>query len=82
MTYTCLHCSRTFATPYALKRHISDKHKYDTDDDEGETSRLNLPYEEPGLWDDDLPTNEPGLWDDDLPTEEPILDDLPIEVRP
>jgi hypothetical protein len=61
---------------------VSDKHKYDTDDDEGETSRLNLPYEEPGLWDDDLPTNEPGLWDDDLPTEEPILDDLPIEVRP
>jgi hypothetical protein len=81
MTYTCLHCSRTFATPYALKRHISDKHKY-TDVDEGETSRLNLPYEELDLWDDDLPTNEPGLWDDDLPTEEPILDDLPIEVRP
>ena len=60
MTYTCLHCSRTFATPYALKRHISDKHKYTGDEDEGETSRLNLPYEEPGLWDDDLPTKEPG----------------------
>ena len=81
MTYTCLHCFRTFATPYILKRHISDKHKY-TDIDEGETSCLNLPYEEPDLWDDDLPTNEPGLWDDDLLTEEPILDDLPIEVRP
>lgn len=79
MTYTCLHCSRTFATPYALKRHISDKHKY-TDEDEGETSRLNLPYEEPGLSDDDLPTKEPGLWD--LLTEEPIWDDLPTEVRP
>jgi len=79
MTYTCLHCSRTFATPYALKRHISDKHKY-TDEDEGETSRLNLPYEEPGLWDDDLPTKEPSLWD--LQTEEPIWDDLPTEVRP
>jgi len=79
MTYTCLHCSRTFATPYALKRHISDKHKY-TDENEGETSRLNLPYEEPGLWDDDLPTKEPGLWD--LLTEEPIWDDLPTEVRP
>jgi len=78
MTYTCLHCSRTFATPYALKRHISDKHKY-TDEDEGETSRLNLPYEEPGLWDDDLPTKEPGLWD--LLTEEPIWDDLPTKVR-
>ena len=49
MTYTCLHCSRTFATPYALKRHISDKHKYTGGEDEGETSRLNLPYEEPGL---------------------------------
>ena len=79
MTYTCLHCFRTFATPYALKRHISDKHKY-TDEDEGETSRLNLPYEEPGLWDDDLPTKEPSLWD--LPTEKPIWDDLPTEVRP
>jgi hypothetical protein len=79
MTYTCLHCSRTFATPYALKRHISDKHKY-IDEDEGETSRLNLPYEEPGIWDDDLPTKEPGLWD--LPTEEPIWDDLTTEVRP
>ena len=62
MTYTCLHCSRTFATPYALKRHISDKHKY--------TSHLNLLCEEPGLWDDDLPTKEPGLCD--LLTEESI----------
>ena len=79
MTYTCLHCSRTFATLYALKRHISDKHKY-TDEDEGETSRLSLPYEEPGLWDDDLPTKESSLWD--LLTEEPIWDDLPTEVRP
>ena len=69
MTYTCLHCSRTFATPYALKRHISDKHKY-TDEDEGETSCLNLLYEKPGLWDDDLLTKEPGLWD--LLPEEPI----------
>ena len=58
---------------------ISDKHKY-TDEDEGKTSRLNLPYEKPGLWDDDLPTKEPGLWD--LLTEEPIWDDLPTEVRP
>jgi hypothetical protein len=81
MTYTCLHCSRTFATSYALKRHISDKHKY-TDVDEGETSRLNLPYEEPGLWDDDLPYEEHGLCDDDLPTEELMLDVLPTEVRP
>ena len=72
MTYECLHCSRTFATPYALKRHISDKHQYNAED-EGETSRSNIPYEEPGLWDDDLPIEEPGLWDDDLPTEDQIV---------
>ena len=78
MTYTCLHCSRTFATPYALKRHIFDKHKY-TDEDEGETSCLNLSYKKPGLWDDDLLTKEPGLWD--LLPKESIWDDLLIEVR-
>jgi hypothetical protein len=70
MTYKCTHCSRTFATPYALKRHISDKHQYDVED-KGESSHSNLPYEEPGLWDDDdnLPyREEPDLWDD-LPEE-------------
>lgn len=72
MTYKCLHCYRTFATPYALKRHISDKHQYIADD-EGETSRSNIPYEEPGLWDDDLPIEEPGLFDDDLPTGDQIV---------
>lgn len=66
MTYSCLHCSRTFATPYALKRHISDKHQY-ISEEEGESSHSNMPYEEPGLWDDDLPTEDQGLWDDDLP---------------
>jgi len=53
MTYNCLHCSRTFATPYGLKRHISDKHQY-INEEEGETSHSELPYEEPGLWDDDF----------------------------
>ena len=78
MAYQCLHCSRTFSTPFGLKRHISDRHQYI---DEGEPSQSNLlPYEEPGLWDDDLPTKEPGLWD--LLIEEPIWDDLPTEVRP
>jgi len=72
MTYECAHCSQTFATPYALKRHISAKHQYIAED-EGETSRSNIPYEEPGLWDYDLPIEEPGLWDDDLPTEDQIV---------
>jgi Zinc finger, C2H2 type len=64
MTYTCLHCSRTFGTPYALKRHISDKHQYHIIEEEGESS---LPTEEPGLWDnDDLPINYlENLWDED-----------------
>src|SRR5271170_5364032 len=92
MSYKCNYCSRTFAKPYGLKRHISDKHEYDVEE-EGETSHSNLPWKEPGLWDDDDDNNdlpsyceEPGLWDDDnddndLPyREEPGLwDDLPDE---
>ena len=57
MVYKCLHCSIICATPYALKRHISKKHQYNAED-EGETFRLNIPYEEPGLWDDNLPTED------------------------
>ena len=72
MTYECLHCKRTFSSPYALKRHISSKHAYDTniDEDEGESSQSKMTYEEePGLWDDeDLPTEESGLWDDEEQT--------------
>ena len=71
MSYKCNYCSRTFAKPYGLKRHISDKHEYDVEE-EGETSHSNLPWEEPGLWSDDDNNNnddvyreEPGLWDDD-----------------
>ena len=45
MGYQCLHCSRTFSTPFGLKRHISDRHQYIAD--EGESSQSNLlPYEE------------------------------------
>lgn len=65
MTYHCLHCSRTFSTPYALKRHISSKHPY-VDEDGGESSQSKIQYEEePGLWDDDLPIEEGDLWDDE-----------------
>lgn len=56
MGYQCLHCSRTFSTPFGLKRHISDRHQYIAD--EGESSQSNLlPYEEPGLWDEDFIMN-------------------------
>jgi Zinc-finger double-stranded RNA-binding len=67
MIYNCLHCSRTFSTPYALKRHISSKHPYHVDEDEGESSQSRIQHEEePGLWDDDdLPTEEGDLWDDE-----------------
>ena len=60
MVYNCLHCSRIFATPYALKRHISDKHQYDFAEDESETSCSNILYEKLGLW-DNLPIEELGL---------------------
>lgn len=76
MTYNCLHCSRTFATPYALKRHISAKHQY-IEEVEGETSQsqLNLPYEEPGLWDDDFIMEEPMAVEPTIePTVEPTVE--------
>ena len=40
MGYQCLHCSRTFSTPFGLKRHISDRHQYIAN--EGESSQSNL----------------------------------------
>jgi Zinc-finger double-stranded RNA-binding len=72
-SFECKACSRTFASPYALKRHISDKHRnHDiSDDDDGPSE---MPYEEPGLWtddDDNVETSkvtyqeEPDLWDID-----------------
>jgi hypothetical protein len=72
MTYECIHCRRTFASPYGLKRHISAKHQY-INAEGSETSHSNLPPVEAGLWDDDsnLPTVEAGLWDDDFIMDEP-----------
>ena len=82
--YSCLHCSRTFATPYALKRHISNKHQY-ISEEEGESSRANIPYVEPaGLWDDDLPMDyaeDQGLWDEDLQMVRMIIIVLKISIR-
>src|SRR3982074_903246 len=69
MAYQCLHCSCTFSTPSGLKRHISNKHQYV---DEGEPSQLNLPYEEPGLWDEDF------IMEDDEDMED-IEDDEDVE---
>jgi hypothetical protein len=65
MTYTCLHCSRTFATPQGLKRHIFEKHQYDIDESEDEGAAIQM--NESDLWDDeDKPyEEEPGLWDED-----------------
>jgi len=47
-SFQCSYCLRTFASVYALKRHISDKHRnHDiSDDDDGPSD---MPYEEPGL---------------------------------
>jgi hypothetical protein len=66
-SYKCLYCIRTFATPYGLKRHISERHQYYNNEDEGESFQTNI-VEEHGLWDDDdeAPTQEEsGLWDDE-----------------
>ena len=55
MAYECPYCSRTFSTPYAVKRHISDKHQHDINKDEDETSKIpKVQYkEEPDIWDSD-----------------------------
>jgi hypothetical protein len=67
-SYKCLYCVRIFATPYGLKRHISERHQYNNDDDEEESFQTNIIVEEPGLWDDyDVQTlEESGLWDEDF----------------
>ncbi|RGB42653.1 hypothetical protein C1646_750698 [Rhizophagus diaphanus] len=41
MAYKCLHCSRTFATPSTLKRHISSKHQYGTNKSEEQSNISN-----------------------------------------
>src|SRR3954452_3903983 len=53
MTFKCLHYFCTFATPYALKRHISKKHQYNTNKDEEEAFQSNIPYKELGLWNEE-----------------------------
>ncbi|RIA97224.1 hypothetical protein C1645_814296 [Glomus cerebriforme] len=81
MTFKCLHCSQTFATPYALKYHISVNYQYIAED-EGETSYSNILYEEPDLW-NDLPINEPKK-DRKSETNEEIDNELtfPLSINP
>ena len=57
MTFKCLHCFHTFATPYALKRHISEKHQYNTNKDEKKAFQSNIPYKEFSLWNEDFTIN-------------------------
>ena len=53
MTFKCLHYFCTFATPYVLKRHISEKYQYNTNKDEEEAFQSNIPYEKLSLWDEE-----------------------------
>ena len=73
-SFQCSYCSRTFASAYALKRHISDKHRNHDISDNDDDGPSEMPYEEPGLWtddDDNVKTSkvpyqeEPDLWDID-----------------
>src|SRR3989442_10253824 len=81
MGYQCLHYSRTFSTPFGLKRHISDRHQYIAD--EGESSQSNLlPYEEPGLWDEDfIMKDEKDEKDDEVEEDEEYEKDEPITLE-
>src|SRR3984885_16242347 len=79
----CLYCSRSFATVYGFKRHISDFHKYPVEDDEYEEPayQSNMPYEEPGLCDDDydMEDDESKLWDDDYDMEDDESKSITLE---
>src|ERR1051326_2862483 len=78
MVYQCLHCSRTFSTPFGLKRHISDRHQYIAD--EGESSQSNLlPYEEPGLWDENFIMEDEE--DEEVKENEEYEEDEPITLE-
>ena len=81
MGYQCLHCSRTFSIPFGLKRHISDRHQYIAD--EGESSQSNLlPYEEPGLWDEDfIMEDEEDEEDEEVEEDEEYEEDEPITLE-
>ena len=48
-SFQCSYCSRTFASAYALKRHISDKHRNHDISDNDDDGPSEMPYEEPGL---------------------------------
>ena len=48
-SFQCSYCSRTFASAYALKRHISDKHRNLDISDNDDDGPSEMPYEEPGL---------------------------------
>ena len=72
MAYKCFYCSRTFASPYALKRHISDKHQYI--EDEGEASSSRIPFDEPGLWDDDITMEEAEQMTSEPTIEQPYIE--------
>src|SRR5439155_284618 len=78
MGYQCLHCLRTFSTPFGLKRHISDRHQYIAD--EGESSQSNLlPYEEPGLWNEDFIMEDEE--DEEVEEDEEYEEDEPITLE-
>src|SRR2546429_9966747 len=78
MGYQYLHCSRTFSIPFGLKRHISDRHQYIAD--EGESSQSNLlPYEEPGLWDEDFIMEDKE--DEEVKEDEEYEEDEPITLE-
>src|SRR5205085_4390707 len=76
MGYQCLHYSRTFSTPFGLKRHISDRHQYIAD--EGSQSNL-LPYEEPSLWDEDFIMEDEE--DEEVEEDEEYEEDEPITLE-
>ena len=49
-SFTCLYCDRIFASPYGLKRHISEKHQYDNNEIKDEEAPFQTKVvEEPGL---------------------------------
>jgi|SRR5688572_27203112 len=73
-SYECTACKLTFANPYHLKRHISEKHRNRVtagDDHDSGTSKMSY-QEDPDLWTDydsgtsKIPYQEdPNLWTDD-----------------
>lgn len=51
MIYSCLYCLWDFASTYALKRYISDKHQYDvSENDDKVTFQSDMSYKKTDLW--------------------------------